>query len=219
MHVVIAGVVGRGAVRRRAGAARATGCIGSGVARHEHARARDSICRRTHMSAATQHGRNALLLRSGAFAPPGAGRVRPVARSSSARASGSTAHGWGAWVLLAGLLVWAFVMQQWFRQAIGESEGGLYSEPHRRLVPLEHELVHLLGGDVLRRLLRRALLGPRCIALPSLGSLENAVLWPDFKAVWPSAARRRHRRRRPASSSRSRPWARGRSRPSTPRCC
>ena len=28
----------------------------------------------------------------------------------------------------------------------------------------------------------------RVHALPTLGNLDNAVLWPDFKAVWPSAA-------------------------------
>jgi cytochrome c oxidase subunit 3 len=28
----------------------------------------------------------------------------------------------------------------------------------------------------------------RTISLPTLGGLDNAVLWPDFKAVWPSAA-------------------------------
>ena len=37
-------------------------------------------------------------------------------------------EGWGAWVLLLGFLLWVFVIQQWFRQAIGESEGGLYSK-------------------------------------------------------------------------------------------
>ena len=63
-----------------------------------------------------------------------------------------------------------------------------------------------------------ALYWARLHALPTLGSLENAVLWPDFKAVWPSAAPATPARR-PASSSRSRRWARGRCRPSTPRCC
>ena len=29
---------------------------------------------------------------------------------------------WGAWVLLAGFAIWLFVLQQWFRQAIGESD-------------------------------------------------------------------------------------------------
>ena len=37
-------------------------------------------------------------------------------------------QGWGSYLVLFGFLMWAFVMQQWFRQAIGESEGGLYSD-------------------------------------------------------------------------------------------
>ena len=30
---------------------------------------------------------------------------------------------WGAWVLLAGFAIWLFVLQQWFRQAIGDKAG------------------------------------------------------------------------------------------------
>ena len=37
-------------------------------------------------------------------------------------------HDWAKWVLLAGFAIWAFVLQQWFRQAIGESEGGFYGK-------------------------------------------------------------------------------------------
>ena len=37
-------------------------------------------------------------------------------------------HGWGAWVTLACFLFWAWVLQGWFRQAISESEGGLYGK-------------------------------------------------------------------------------------------
>ena len=33
-----------------------------------------------------------------------------------------------------------------------------------------------------------ALYWARLHALPDLGDLDNAVLWPDFKAVWPSSA-------------------------------
>ena len=36
--------------------------------------------------------------------------------------------GWGAYVLLAGVVVWLSVLFQWFSQAIAESEGGLYSD-------------------------------------------------------------------------------------------
>ena len=37
-------------------------------------------------------------------------------------------HQWGAWSLLFGLLWWAFVLFQWFGEAIRESEGGLYGD-------------------------------------------------------------------------------------------
>ena len=37
-------------------------------------------------------------------------------------------HAWGAYVLLAGFALVVFILQQWFRTAIGESEGGLYSD-------------------------------------------------------------------------------------------
>jgi cytochrome c oxidase subunit 3 len=60
--------------------------------------------------------------------------------------------------VLFGFLMWGTVLFQWFRDAIARAKGGQYSRAST-LVPLEHELVHLLGGDVLRRLLRRAVLG------------------------------------------------------------
>ena len=63
-----------------------------------------------------------------------------------------------------------------------------------------------------------ALYWARVHAVPMLGNLDHQMLWPDFKAVWPSAGAASPPRR-PAPSSRSRPWARGRCRPSTPRCC
>ena len=87
-----------------------------------------------------------------------------------------------------GFVLWAFVLSAVVPRGDRRERRRPVQQAHRRLVPLEHELVHLLGGDVLRRLLRRAVLGPRCIALPTLGDLDNAILWPDFKAVWPSAA-------------------------------
>ena len=37
-------------------------------------------------------------------------------------------HGWGTYCLIAGFALWGFTLQQWFRQAIGESEGGLYGD-------------------------------------------------------------------------------------------
>ena len=43
---------------------------------------------------------------------------------------------WGSWVVLAGFAVWVFVMQQWFRQAISESEAG-EADPHSPVVAVD----------------------------------------------------------------------------------
>ncbi|MBX3607558.1 MAG: cytochrome c oxidase subunit 3 [Piscinibacter sp.] len=95
-------------------------------------------------------------------------------------------HGWGAWVTLFGLLMWAFVMQGWFRQAIGESEGGLYSD--RIDISFRWSMSWFIFSEVMFfGAFFGALYWTRLHALPNLGSLDNAILWPDFKAVWPSA--------------------------------
>ena len=36
--------------------------------------------------------------------------------------------GWGAYSLMLGMVIWLGTLFVWFRQAISESEGGLYSE-------------------------------------------------------------------------------------------
>ncbi len=93
---------------------------------------------------------------------------------------------WGAWVVLTGFVVWAFVLQQWFRQAIGESEGGLYGK--RIDVSFRWSMSWFIFSEVMFfSAFFGALYWTRLHALPSLGSLENAVLWPDFHAVWPSS--------------------------------
>ena len=95
-------------------------------------------------------------------------------------------HEWGAYSLLGGFVLWAFVLQQWFRTAIGESEGGLYSD--RIDVSFRWSMSWFIFSEVMFfAAFFGALYWARLHALPNLGSLENAVLWPDFKAVWPSA--------------------------------
>jgi cytochrome c oxidase subunit III len=95
-------------------------------------------------------------------------------------------HGWGAWALLFGFAMWAFVLQQWFRQAIGESEGGLYSD--RIDLSFRWSMSWFIFSEVMFfGAFFGALYWTRLHAIPSLGSLDNAVLWPDFKAVWPSS--------------------------------
>ncbi|HEY2926222.1 cytochrome c oxidase subunit 3 [Piscinibacter sp.] len=93
--------------------------------------------------------------------------------------------GWGAYSLLFGLLVWAFTLQQWFRQAISESEGGLYSD--RVDTSFRWSMSWFIFSEVMFfGAFFGALYWTRLHVVPSLGSLENAVLWPDFKAIWPS---------------------------------
>ncbi|MEP7294545.1 MAG: cytochrome c oxidase subunit 3 [Burkholderiales bacterium] len=95
-------------------------------------------------------------------------------------------HGWGMYSLIAGFALWAFVLQQWFRQAIGESEGGLYSD--KIDVSFRWSMSWFIFSEVMFfGAFFGALFWTRLHALPNLGSLENAVLWPDFRAVWPSS--------------------------------
>ena len=95
-------------------------------------------------------------------------------------------HGWGAYVLLAGLLVWAVTMFRWFSEAVHESETGLYGK--RIDISYRWSMSWFIFSEVMFfGAFFGALYWARLHALPSLGSLENAVLWPDFKAVWPSA--------------------------------
>jgi len=96
-------------------------------------------------------------------------------------------HGWGAWVTLAGFITWVFILQQWFRQAISESEGGMYSD--RIDVSFRWSMSWFIFSEVMFfGAFFGALYWTRLHALPNLGSLDNAVLWPDFKAIWPSNA-------------------------------
>jgi cytochrome c oxidase subunit III len=95
-------------------------------------------------------------------------------------------QGWAAYVLLAGFVLWAFVLQQWFRQAIGESERGLYSD--RIDLSFRWSMSWFIFSEVMFfGAFFGALYWTRVHALPNLGSLDNAVLWPDFRAVWPSS--------------------------------
>ena len=94
-------------------------------------------------------------------------------------------EGWGAYSVLLGFLLWAFVMQQWFRDAIGESETGLYSK--RIDTSFRWSMSWFIFSEVMFfSAFFGALFYIRQITLPALGSLDNAILWPDFKAVWPS---------------------------------
>lgn len=96
-------------------------------------------------------------------------------------------HEWGMYSLFGGLALWAFVLQQWFREAISESEGGLYSD--RIDISFRWSMGWFIFSEVMFfAAFFGALYWARVFSVPSLGSLDNALLWPDFKAIWPSVA-------------------------------
>ena len=95
--------------------------------------------------------------------------------------------GWGAWSLAFGMLFWLVTLFQWFRDSIRESEGGLYG----RKIDLSYRwsMSWFIFSEVMFfGAFFTALWWARSHSIPTLGSLDNALLWPDFKAVWPSLA-------------------------------
>ena len=96
-------------------------------------------------------------------------------------------HGWGAYSLVAGLLIWAFTLKQWFGAAIHESQTGQYSD--RVDVSFRWSMSWFIFSEVMFfGAFFGALYWARLHSLPNLASLDNAVLWPDFKATgWPSS--------------------------------
>jgi len=94
---------------------------------------------------------------------------------------------WGRFFVFGGLALWAVVIFQWFHQAIGESEGKLYSD--RVDVSFRWSMSWFIFSEVMFfGAFFGALYWARAHALPMLGNLEHQILWPDFKAVWPSSA-------------------------------
>ena len=92
---------------------------------------------------------------------------------------------WAAYVLLCGVLIWLSVLYAWFRDAIRENESGLYSE--RIDVSFRWSMSWFIFSEVMFfAAFFGALYWARAYALPMLGNLDHQILWPDFKAVWPS---------------------------------
>ena len=94
---------------------------------------------------------------------------------------------WGKYALLLGLVWWLVVLYQWFKDAIAESEGGLYG----RKIDLSYRwsMTWFIFSEVMFfGAFFSALWWMRAHSVPALGSLDNALLWPDFKAVWPTVA-------------------------------
>ncbi|GAB1435714.1 cytochrome c oxidase subunit 3 [Sphaerotilus sulfidivorans] len=96
------------------------------------------------------------------------------------------AHAWGMYSVLFGMLWCAFVLRQWFGEAAAEAESGLLSD--RVDISYRWSMAWFIFSEVMFfAAFFGALYWARVHSVPSLGSAENALLWPDFKAAWPSA--------------------------------
>jgi len=94
--------------------------------------------------------------------------------------------GWGEYSLILGMVILLSTLFVWFKQAIGESESGLYSE--RVDVSFRWSMSWFIFSEVMFfAAFFGALYWARVHSIPVLGSLDNQILWPDFKAIWPSA--------------------------------
>jgi cytochrome c oxidase subunit III len=95
--------------------------------------------------------------------------------------------GWGAISLAVGLVWWLFTLYRWFGDAIDETNAGLYG----RKIDLSYRwsMSWFIFSEVMFfGAFFSALWWARVHSVPMLGDVENGLLWPDFKAVWPSVA-------------------------------
>ena len=94
-------------------------------------------------------------------------------------------HEWGMYSLIFGMLWWLTVLYQWFSESVRESEGGQYG--HKIDLSYRWSMSWFIFSEVMFfGAFFTALWWARSHSVPELGSLENALLWPDFKAVWPT---------------------------------
>ena len=93
---------------------------------------------------------------------------------------------WGPYLLAFGFAFSSVVLFQWFRDAVTESESGLYG----RKIDLSYRwsMSWFIFSEVMFfGAFFTALWWARSHSMPVLGNIENALLWPDFNAVWPSS--------------------------------
>jgi len=94
-------------------------------------------------------------------------------------------HGWGAYSLLLGLVIWLSVMYRWFATSIAEDRAGLYS--HRVDVSYRWSMSWFIFSEVMFfAAFFGALYWARVHSVPMLGNLDHQLLWPDFRAAWPT---------------------------------
>ncbi len=94
---------------------------------------------------------------------------------------------WGKYSLMLGMVIWLGVLFKWFSAAVTESESGLYG----RKIDLSFRLSiswFIFSEVMFFGAFFSALWWARAHSVPMLADPENALLWPGFKAVWPSIA-------------------------------
>jgi cytochrome c oxidase subunit III len=94
---------------------------------------------------------------------------------------------WAPYCVAGGLAWWLVVLYQWFSDAISESESGLYSD--RIDASFRWSMAWFIFSEVMFfGAFFGALYWVRVHSVPELGNIENALLWPDFKGLWPTVA-------------------------------
>jgi cytochrome c oxidase subunit 3 len=84
-----------------------------------------------------------------------------------------------------GMAFWLMVLFQWFRDAVNESEGGLYG--HKIDLSYRWSMSWFIFSEVMFfGAFFTALWWARVHSIPALGNIENALIWPDFTSIWPS---------------------------------
>jgi cytochrome c oxidase subunit 3 len=94
-------------------------------------------------------------------------------------------EGWGKYALLLGVVWFLGVLYQWFSQSVGESESGRYGSNID--LSFRWSMSWFIYSEVMFfAAFFAALYWIRVHAVPTLASVDNALLWPDFNAAWPS---------------------------------
>lgn len=94
--------------------------------------------------------------------------------------------GMGMPTLLAGLAVLLYMMYGWFGKVIGESRAGVYNK--RVDTSFRWGMGWFIFSEVMFfAAFFGALFYIRVISVPDLASLDNSMIWPGFKNVWPTA--------------------------------
>jgi cytochrome c oxidase subunit 3 len=92
---------------------------------------------------------------------------------------------WGKYSLMFGLAWFVVVLYQWFRDSVGESEGGSYGK--RVDMSFRWSMGWFIFSEVMFfSAFFGALWWLRAHSVPNLANPENALLWPGFEAMWPS---------------------------------